>query len=157
MPPKRKPVLSPPRPAYYEVDKAKRDQKQRYGAVDASTVVAAAPRARQRAFRLTQKDAVEETVQAADIESQLNLAKWVDRDIPLKTLKDVIDPKSADEFALLAAALRSGTPLTMLRERSRGPAGLRAEKAGAAGAARGQRRQGGAPPVNGAGNVTVLR
>ena len=100
-----------------QVEAAKRDHKRRHDTVDASTVLLAAPRARKRAVKLAQKDAVEETVQAADLESQLNLAKWVDRDIPLKTLKDVIDPKSADEFALLAAALRSGTPLATFRAR----------------------------------------
>ncbi|CAH0366636.1 unnamed protein product [Pelagomonas calceolata] len=102
--------------ALAQVQRAKRDHKRRHDTVDASTVVAAAPRARKRARRLAQKDAVEETVQAADLESQLNLAKWVDRGIPLKTLEEVIDPESEEEFALLAAALRSGKPLAKFRE-----------------------------------------
>ena len=38
-----------------QVGAAKRDQKQRYGAVDASTVVAAAARARKRAFQIGTK------------------------------------------------------------------------------------------------------
>ena len=101
---------------HVQVEAAKRHQKRRYGTVDAASVVAAAPRARKRAVKLEQKDAVEETVQAADLESKLNLAKWVDRGISLKTLKDVIDPKSEEEFALLAAALRSGKPLATFRE-----------------------------------------
>lgn len=102
--------------ALAQVEKAKYHQKRRHGTVDASTVVAAAPRARKRARSTRQKDVVEVLVQAADIATQQNVDQWSDRGIPFETLRDEIDPKCADELALVAAALRNGTDLAKFRE-----------------------------------------
>ena len=86
-------------------------QKQKHGGVGTKTVLAAAVRSSRRAKGPESMETVQTTLQQVDLTTQGRLVDWSNRGNPVAVLRDEIDPRYAQQYAVQTCALRTGRDL----------------------------------------------
>ena len=104
-------TTKPRRRASHKAQLAAAAQKQNHGGVGTETVLGAARRSSRRAKDLQSMETVQTTLQQADITTQKRLVEWSDRGNTLVVLRDKIDPRYAQQYAVQTCALRTGRDL----------------------------------------------
>ena len=156
-------ATKPRRRASHRVQLAAAAQKQGHGRVGTETVLGAARRSSRRAKDLQSMETVQTTLQQADITTQKRLVEWSDRGNTLVVLRDKIDPRYAQQYAVQTCALRTGRDLEQVTaavaESEAGAAANAASaKAGAtAKRVRGFTRTRAVRQINAAGRVTTYK
>lgn len=156
-------TTKPRRRASHKAQLAAAAQKQNHGGVGTETVLGAARRSSRRAKDLQSMETVQTTLQQADITTQKRLVEWSDRGNTLVVLRDKIDPRYAQQYAVQTCALRTGRDLEQVTaavaESEAGAAANAASaKAGAtAKRVRGFTRTRAVRQINAAGRVTTYK